>query len=64
MLRISLTSTILAHCVPFPAPGPPKTNTTCGFIITLNLCATRGSFSDSLCSKATIINRADKRELH
>ena len=25
-----LTSTILAHCVPLPAPGPPSTNTTIG----------------------------------
>lgn len=24
-------STILEHCVPFPAPGPPRTNTTFGF---------------------------------
>ena len=24
-------STILAHCVPFPAPGPPRTKTTLGF---------------------------------
>jgi hypothetical protein len=27
---IKFTSTILAHCVPLPAPGPPKTKTTFG----------------------------------
>jgi len=26
----TLTSTIFAHCVPLPAPGPPSTNTTSG----------------------------------
>lgn len=36
-LGISLTSTILEHCVPFPAPGPPSTNTTCGFIVSNTL---------------------------
>ena len=27
-----LTSTMRAHWVPLPAPGPPRTNTTCGFM--------------------------------
>ena len=30
------TSTILAHWVPFPAPGPPNTNTTIGFTEAIN----------------------------
>ena len=29
---LGLTSTMRAHWVPLPAPGPPRTNTTCGFI--------------------------------
>lgn len=27
------TATILSHCVPLPAPGPPRTNTTTGFTV-------------------------------
>lgn len=36
------TLTMLAHCVPFPAPGPPSTNTTSGLaadIALLTSCA-------------------------
>lgn len=29
-IQLFITSTILAHCVPFPAPGPPRTKTTFG----------------------------------
>lgn len=29
---LHLTSTIRAHCVPLPAPGPPRTKTTTGFM--------------------------------
>ena len=35
--KIKLTSTILLHCVPFPAPGPPNTKTTFGFVMFLNV---------------------------
>lgn len=29
---LHLTSTMRAHCVPLPAPGPPRTKTTTGFM--------------------------------
>jgi hypothetical protein len=31
----NLTLTIFKHCVPLPAPGAPRTNTTLGFIVEL-----------------------------
>lgn len=31
--RALLTLTMLAHCVPFPAPGPPRTNITHGLAV-------------------------------
>lgn len=49
-----LTSTILAHWVPFPAPGPPRTNTTCGFMARKIL----GAFLHRLRSGPPIINPA------
>lgn len=58
-----LTSTILAHWVPFPAPGPPNTNTTCGFMINAALYTTLGTFTDNLLNKWKIINRQPNNTL-
>lgn len=52
----SHTSTILEHWVPLPAPGPPSTNTTCGFITSDTRYSKLGTFCDKLPNKRPIIN--------
>lgn len=58
----SHTSTILTHWVPLPEPGPPNTNTTCAFFMSIKttvaaLYTTLGTFADKLLNKLKIINR-------
>lgn len=51
------TSTIFEHWVPLPAPGPPSTNTTCGFMIRGHWYNKLGTFCKALPSNRLIINR-------
>lgn len=52
-----LTSTILEHWVPFPAPGPPNTNTTCGFISSETRFNKLGTFRDTSATQRPNINQ-------
>ena len=52
-----LTLTILAHWVPFPAPGPPNTNTTChAHAIKCNAESARNSVATNATNRFALTN--------
>ena len=48
------TLTILAHCVPLPAPGPPSTNTTRGLTVEDDITLTNNRIIDDVIPKVNL----------